>query len=199
MKKDYTFKILLTIAIAVFFKIALFAAGKGYLITLDEKYITGNVISVNNSETGNELIFVNDFGDYYRIHPFLIKGFVFKEKEQTIQYMSKFNGDDWLFLRVEEGGAGMRLYRSNSTRVISSASVTGFITKEVNSGGYWIEMHNTKPFQVYGIGFRGKMRRALKDYPELAQKIGEKGYRFKNLRTIVKEYNEWYEATRIMM
>lgn len=199
MKKDYTWRILLTLAIAIFLKIAVFASGKGYLITKDEKFITGVVLSVESSDNDSQMIFLNDFGDYYRIHPFLIKGFVFKEKDKTIQYESKFNGERWLFLRVEENGGGIRLYRSNTSRVVSTASSTGMQSREVQSREYWIEKEGETPFRIYAIGFRGTMRKALEKYPELAAKIGEKGYRFRNIKTIVKEYNEWYEATRLML
>lgn len=200
MHKDYTFRLLFCLAFFILLKITCFAAGKGYLITKDEKFITGQVIAVNSTETSSELVFVNDFGDYYQIHPFLIKGFVFTEKEKVIQYESKFNGQYWMFLRIEVAGNGIRMYKTDNivysmkSRFDDNYQKTQSVSKQI-----WLEQPNGTPFQIYILGFRKTMRGVLADFPELAVKIGEKGYRYKNLKSILTEYNEWYEATRLML
>lgn len=198
MKKDYTLRLLLTIAFFIFLKVFVFAAGKGYLITKDEKYISGQVMAVNYTVADSEVIFMNDFGDIYQIHPFLIKGFVYQENEKTIEYESKFNGQNWLFLKIEIGGRGIRMYQMNSVVATQASGVDSGIITEV-SNSFWLEKEGERPFQIYLIGFRKQMRDVMSDYPELVAKVGEKGYRYKNLKNILLEYNEWYVDTRTML
>ena len=198
MKKDYTLRLLLTIAIAIFLKVFVFAAGKGYLITKDDKYITGMVVSVNYTLSDSELVFMNDFGDLYQIHPYLIKGFVYRDKEETIEYESKFNGQNWLFLKLEIGGRGIRMYQMSSVVTKSIRGSNYEITTHV-SKDFLLEKEGEPAFKIYLIGFRKQMRKTTADFPELAAKIGQVGYRYKNLKTILIEYNKWYEDTRIML
>jgi hypothetical protein len=198
MKKDYTFRLLLTIAIAIFLKVFVFAAGKGYLITKDEKYITGQIMAVNYTLADSEVIFMNDFGDLYQIHPYLIKGFVYREDEKTIEYESKFNGQNWLFLKIEIGGRGIRMYQMNSVIATQTPGLNYEIKTQV-SKQFWLEKEGEKPFQIYLLCFRRSMRKITSDFPELASKIGEKGFRYKNLKAILIDYNEWYVDTRIML
>jgi len=198
MKKDYTLRFLLALAIFIFLKVSVFAAGKGYLITKDDKYITGQVMSVSYTLEGSEVLFKNDFGDLYEIHPFLIKGFVYRDKEETLEYESKFNGQNWLFLKIEVGGRGIRMYEKNSVAVTNVPGLNYTVTTQ-SAKEYWLEREGGLPFQIYLLGFRKLMRNAIADYPELAVKIGQKGYRYRNLKTILKEYNEWYVDTRIML
>ncbi len=198
MKKDYTLRLLLTIAIAIFLKVFLFAAGKGYLITKDDKYITGEVVAVNYTLSDSELVFMNDFGDLYQIHPYLIKGFVYREKEETVEYESKFNGKNWLFFKLEVGGRGIRMYQMNSVVTAKNLDSSSIVETQV-SKEFWLEKEGEKPFKIYRIGFRPAMRKLTSDFPELSNLIGEKGYRYKNLKTILVEYNKWYEDTRIML
>lgn len=198
MKKDYTLRLLLALAIFIFLKISLFAAGKGYLITKDEKFITGQIVAVKYTVADSELVFMNDFGDLYYLHPYLIKGFVFRENEKNVEYESKFDGKNWLFLKVEVGGRGIRMYQMNNviarTDTGSDYEIKTHVSKEL-----LLEKEGEKPFKIYRLGFRKQMRRATADFPELAAKIGQEGYRYKNLKTILIEYNKWYEDTRIML
>jgi len=198
MKKDYTLRLLLTMAIFIFLKIFVFAAGKGYLITKDEKFISGQIMAVNYTTADSELIFMNDFGDLYQLHPYLIKGFVYREDEKKVEYESKFNGRNWLFLRVEVGGRGIKMYQMNSV-ITKVETGSAYEVKTQTSKELWLEKEGEAPFIIYLIGFRKQMRKVMGDYPDLAAKIGEKGYRYKDLKTILLKYNEWYVDTRTML
>lgn len=198
MKKDYTLRLLLALTFFIFLKISVFAAGKGYLITKDDKFITGQVVSVNYTLTGSEVVFRNDFGDLYQIHPLLIKGFVYREKDKTLEYESKFNGQNWLFLKIEVGGNGIRMYKKNSVAVTNVPGLNYTVTTQ-SVKEYWLEKEGGKPFQIFFLGFRKTMRQTIADYPELAAKIGEKGYRYRNIKSILLEYNQWYDDTRMML
>ena len=197
MKKDYTLRLLLTIAVFLFLKIFIFAAGKGYLITKDEKFITGQIMAVNYTAADSEVIFMNDFGDLYNLHPYLIKGFVYRENEETIEYESKFNGRNWLFLKIEVGGRGIRMFQMNS--IITTRGGVNYDVKTHESKEIWLEKEGEMPFQIFLLGFRKSMRNVISDFPELAAKIGKKDYRYKNMKAILLEYNAWYIDTRIML
>lgn len=192
-------KIFSVCALAFLFYNYAAAANKGYLITKDEKVITGQVLSVNYVGGFSEVLFENDFGDQYHIHPFLIKGFVFIEKNEKIEYQSKYNGSNWIFLRVEIGGRGIRMYKTGSAALVLQADNSYGYSEARTSTEIWLEKEGEKPFKLFLIGFRGQMRKVTADYPELAQKIGQKGYRYKNLKKILQEYNQWFEETRLMM
>lgn len=197
MKNLYLVLIFSVLAIAA--PSVLQAAGKGWLITKDNKYITGQVLSVKTTDTGGQLMFRNDFGDLYSIHPFLIKGFAYVEKAGKIEYESKFNGQQWLFLQIEVAGSGIKMYRNETESVSFDNGDIASYSNTYKSTEIWLEKADTPPFRVYLVGFRKKLKKAVADYPELAKKIGTKGYRFRQLKEILHEYNEWYDATRIML
>ena len=189
---------LLLLMLFAFLPVVMQAAGKGYLITKDNKYITGQVISVKTTELGGKLVFKNDFGDFYEIHPFLIKGFAYLQEEKKVEYESKFNGNSWLFLQVEVGGRGIRMYR-NETESVMWEDNDFHYSGGTKSTEIWLEKEGEPPFRIYMMGFRKRMRTATADFAELSNKIGLKGYRYRNLKSILREYNEWFEATRLML
>jgi hypothetical protein len=76
----------------------------------------------------------------------------------------------------------------------SDYEVKTHVSKEI-----LLEKEGERPFRIYLIGFRKQMRKTVADFPELAAKIGQEGYRYKNLKKILIEYNKWYEDTRIML
>jgi len=155
-------------------------------------------MAVKYTTTDSELIFMNDFGDLYQLHPYLIKGFVYRENEENIEYESKFDGKNWVYLKVEVGGRGIRMYQMNSV-VAKAETGSSYEVKTQESKEFWLEKEGEKPFKIYLLGFRSQMRQVMGDYPELAAKIGQKGYRYKNLKALLLEYNEWYVDTRTML
>ena len=81
MKSQVTRQLLVILAVLI--SNLLFGnIGKGYLITLDGKSITGKILEVYYSEWYASLTFENDFGNSYSIHPATIHGFVWKEKDK---------------------------------------------------------------------------------------------------------------------
>ena len=74
-----------------------------------------------------------------------------------------------------------------------------YAVKTEVSKEFWLEKEGERPFKIYMISFRKQMRKIMTDFPELAAKVGKKGYRYKDLKTILQEYNKWYEETRIML
>lgn len=166
--------------------------GKDFLITLNGYKLTGNVKDIFFSDWQSRVSFENDFGDLYSIHPACIYGFAFEERGQTVYYESKFLEGSWAFLKVEKRGQALSLYK-RSERKIQFTESEGKAIKEKGGTEIWLQFDQKKPFQIYRVGFRTTLRKKFAHYPELANLIGKKGYRFKDLSKIVEIYNEIYD------
>lgn len=167
--------------------------GEDFLITLDGYKLTGNVKDIFFSDWQSRLSFENDFGDLYSIHPACIYGFAFQEKGKTIYYESKYLGGSWAFLKVEKRGQALSLYRSSERKIEFSQIEGKSIIQEKKVSEIWLQFNKKRPFRVYRLSFRKVLRQKFAHYPELAQLIGKKGFRFKNLPAIVEIYNEIYD------
>ncbi|NJK83626.1 MAG: hypothetical protein HC912_07210 [Saprospiraceae bacterium] len=58
----------------------LYNANIGYIITLDNKSLTGYIGDIYYADFISSVTFINDFGTPYKLRAELIKGFVFEEK-----------------------------------------------------------------------------------------------------------------------
>jgi len=181
-----------TILLAFFLSVSLSAeAYRGFLLTKDGHQLTGYFNVMEYSPTGNFITFTNDFGDIYSIHPMLVKGFGFSEEGTNFRYVSRFHEGQWFFLREEMAGRYLRLYRlpdgndrwvdDRVLRLFSNPPPTFYISYE---GG-------KKLLSVPRSGFKRNLRDFFAEAsPELAEKIGKKGYRYKDIYAIVGEFNE---------
>ena len=183
------------IVILAFFANNLFSKtpGEDFLITLDGHKLTGDVKDIFFSDWESRVSFENDFGDLYSIHPACIYGFAFQENGQTVHYESKYLGGNWAFLKVEKRGQALSLYRSSERKIEFSQEDGKPVVKARKVSEIWLQFDKKRPFRIYRVGFRKTLREKFAHYPELANLIGKKGYRFKNLSKIVEIYNEIYD------
>ncbi len=164
---------------------------RGYLVTKNGKQLTGYLGNIQHNGGESRVVFVNDFGTPYKIHPALIRGFVFRKDERWIAFESKRNRRNWMFLRVVYKGDRVSLYKAPEERQGLVVGSNGVALQTYTTHEYYIELNDRQPYRLRRWGFRRRMRRLLnKRAPELAEKIGQKGYRFDNLEKIVKEFNE---------
>lgn len=172
---------------------------KGYIVTLSGDRLTGEIAEVIGGTNTNFVVFVNDFGTPYMIRAELIQGFAFKQGKSMVHFETQFDNGRCMFLKVVVKGKAISLYRSisfNSAPPTTRAEVVTHQQQYIPSR-YYIANDNREAIPVRRWGFRRKMRKLLKDRaPDLAGKIGDKGYRFKNLEKIIKEYNEEFALTR---
>lgn len=198
MKSRYTRQLL--VIFAVFISNLLFGnIGKGYLITLDGKSITGKILDVYYSEWYASLTFENDFGNSYSIHPATIHGFVWRNKNQEVVFESKYVKGKWLFLRVIERGPGLTMYRTvdRSTKVIKVSDESLIADKKIDE--VWLQFYKKRPFQLFRVSFKKVLKKKLAAFPDLANKIGKPGYKYRDLAKIVTLYNELYTRGDIRM
>ena len=166
----------------------------GYIITKDAKIITGKVADIFYSNWGSELVFINEMGRRYKFHPALIHGFALKKGEEISKFESKFQKGTWRFLKIVEKGKGISLYRSPSVKTQESIEVYGeskVVSRRVKE--FWIETVNHRLIRIHSLNYKKKLKYCLNLQPDLVKKLGKEGYRFKNLATIVQEFNELME------
>lgn len=171
---------------------------KGYIQTKNNYHLTGSIGQVDHSGTGSMVLFVNDFGTPYQIHPALIKGFVFYEGPGLQAYESKLWKGKWMFLSVQYVGKNIKLLQTPKklTEFTPAPNEQTHDQKRLNE--YWLELPNQDILPIKRWGFRWKMKNLIKEVsPSLASKIGKKGYRFKNLYSILDEYDKkWAKGKR---
>ncbi len=163
---------------------------RGFLLTKDNYQLTGYFNLLEYSPTGNLITFTNDFGDIYSIHPMLVKGFGFSKDGTSFRFVSRFHEGQWFFLREEISGPALSLYRlpDGSDQYVDDRMLRLFAQQPAT---YYFLYGNRRILPIPRVGFR----RALRDFfaesaPQLSAVVGKKGYRYKDLHTIVSEYNE---------
>ncbi|MEO0732934.1 MAG: hypothetical protein AAFZ52_08870 [Bacteroidota bacterium] len=181
-----------TIGLAVALACSLSAESfRGFLLTKDNYQLTGYFNLIEYSPTGNFIVFTNDFGDVYDIHPMLVKGFGFSTEGTNFRYVSRFHEGQWFFLREEMAGRALRLYRlpDGNDRWVDDRVLRLFSTQPPR---FYIGYDGGKKLlAVPRAGFKRNLRDFFAEAsPELASKIGKKGYRYKDIYAIVGEFNE---------
>jgi hypothetical protein len=163
---------------------------QGYIITKTDHHLTGYIGEINHTQYGSMVEFINDFGTPYFLHPALIKGFAFLEGPAFRQYESKYWRRQWMFLQVIYPGEDVRLLQSPDL-ITSFQIVNGKLSSNTKEKvQYWIDLPDRRLLRVKRWGFRQHMRRLVEDVsPNLADKIGRPGYRYRDLVSIIQEYD----------
>jgi hypothetical protein len=163
---------------------------QGYIVTKNNYQLTGSIGTIDHSSYGTMVEYINDFGTPYFLHPALIKGFVFYEGPAIRAYESKRWQDSWYFLKVQYGGDNISLLQTPELQTSYNFRNGQLYTRTRKSVQYWISMSDGFIQPLKRLGFRSQMKRLIRDVsPQLARKIGSKGYRFQNLYTILEEYD----------
>jgi hypothetical protein len=166
--------------------------GKDFLITLDGAKLTGNIKHVSLTKGGSYIHFENDFGDTYNVYAATIYGFAFREAGEISLYESKCLYGEWRFLKVEKRGDVLSLYKSSERQLqFTNAGASPIVVEEKNPQ-IWLQFKGEQPFKIYRISYRRILRNKMKSFPDLAQSIGKRGFRYHNLSMIVDLYNKFH-------
>ena len=163
---------------------------RGFLLTKDNYQLTGYFNIISYAPTGNLITFTNDFGDVYSIQPQLVKGFGFSLDGLNYRFISRYHEGQWFFLRLELDGRALRLFSlpDGKDQWVDDTMLQLFT---VPPPGYWFEYDKQELLGIPRTGFKRTLREFFRDRaPGLAQKIGKRGYRYKDIREIVTAYNE---------
>ena len=178
----------LLIVIAVSFTLSA-EAYRGFLLTKDNYQLTGYFNLIEYSATGNFITFTNDFGDVYAISPQLVKGFGFNEDGSSVRFISRYHEGQWFFLREVEPGRALSLFSlpDGKDRYVDDTMLRLFVNPPAAN---WFEYGKGQMMPVHRVGYKKTLREFFSETnPSLARRIGKKGYRYKDLRNIVAEYN----------
>lgn len=168
--------------------------GKDFLITLDGSKLTGIIKTITIKQKKTQISFENDFGSRYIVDASTIFGFAFQEQGEISLFESKFLNGEWQFLRVETRGNAVSLYTSSERQLqFVGSDETPIVVQEQKSPQIWLQFEGEQPFRVYRFNFRGVLRKRMKSHPELAKRIGKRGFRYKNLSMIVDSYNRYHK------
>lgn len=166
------------------------AALQGYIVTKNNYHLTGSIGTIDHSSFGTMVEYINDFGTPYFLHPALIKGFVFYEGPAIRAYESKYWKDRWYFLKVQYAGENISLLQTPEIQTTYNISNGYLYSRRSRSVQYWVSMSDGFIQPLKRLGFRNQMKRLIREVsPQLAKKIGSKGYRFQNLYTILQAYD----------
>ncbi len=162
---------------------------RGFLLTKDGLQLTGYLNVLQYSPGGNIITFTNDFGDEYQIHPFLVSGFGFNYKGEAMRFVSRRHEGMWYFLQEEVRGRSISLFRlpRGGGRWVDDSMLRLFTDPPPE---YYIEYAQGKFLAVPRSGYKRNLREFFREaFPELARKVGSKGYRYRDLHAIVTEFN----------
>jgi hypothetical protein len=161
---------------------------QGYLVTLSNMKLTGSIGAISHTDFGSFVEFTNDFGNVYHIPSGIVKGFAYESEGSTHYYESKSYNRRWYFLEVLYKGEAVSLYgRSEGTLVSTTAYVSQ--SPRLLLSEYWLQSPKKRIFPVDRLNFRKKLRRLTAETaPTLHGRIGEPGYRYKDLPGIIREY-----------
>jgi hypothetical protein len=172
---------------------------RGFLLTKDDFQLTGYFNVIEYAATGNLMTFTNDFGDVYSIHPMLVKGFGFSEEGVNYRFISRYHEGQWFFLRQELDGRALRLYSlpDGSDQWVDDTMLKLF---SVQPAAYWFEFGNRQLMGISRLGFKKTLRNFFQESsPDMAARIGKKGYRYRDIHKIVIEYNDLKGRRRLRL
>lgn len=171
--------------------------GKDFLITLDGAKLTGQVQDISFAAATPLLSFENDLGSLFVVHPASIYGFAFVDGDDVLIYESKLLDGSWKFLKVENQDKELTMYTSVERQVKFAGSGRSPSIQDERNAQVWLQFSKDQPFKVYRTNYKGILRKRMSAFPELADRLGKRGFRYKNLPAIVELYNRLFDKRKI--
>lgn len=163
----------------------------GYIVTRDGHAFTGQIGGLGWHRGTMALTYVNDFGSVYRLPAGLIQGFAYRDLDRQEGYTCRLIRREWAFLHVVEHGPGAVLYQVPVFTLSFTLNGEAQFLLEEPANQVFLETANGALKRLHPLFYRRALRMALQArYPELAAKIGQPGYRFKQLKSIISAFNQ---------
>lgn len=167
--------------------------GKDFLITLNGTKLTGAIKTVSYQKKNTQISFQNDLGTSYTVDASTILGFAVEEAGEIFMYESKHLNGVWQFLKVEKKGMAVSWYTQSERQLQYIGSDKPPIVAQELYKHIWLQFKGEQPFRLHRFSFRRVLRKKMKSFPDLAKRIGKRGFRYKNLPMIVDSYNKFHE------
>jgi len=162
----------------------------GYIMSKNGKQLTGHIGLMQHQARTSTVVFINGFGDVYEIEAERIKGFAFEANGALFAFESKALQQAHRYLRILHKNGPMELfvltYDSNMSWGFTGQALP------IEQRSYWVRLNSQKEMvKISRWGFRRRLRRLIGyTAPALAEKIGQKGYRFDDMPAIAEIYNQ---------
>lgn len=194
----YTFILLIAFTTASFANDGMHKSYEGYVITTKGDTLNGAIQMLSPTLNEVKVKLTNETG----------KTTIFKAKELNAYtfYFPKY--DKQLKKRVNEPVTYVRKTATRAAVPFGSKDILmeRFVTGTVNVYNFYYEIrtNRTTPYdhvfyiergekmtQISRDNFKSVVRSMVKDYPELQAKVGKRGYGYRHLPKIMKEYNNY--------
>jgi hypothetical protein len=177
---------------------------RGFLIAKDGEQITGFIGGISPEGRMGKILFINDFGNLYIIEANQIRGFVYQNEDRVYVFESIRDEKSWKFLQMIFSGKEARLYKVPASESRSWGYGTGLSfsaqAPSPGKGKFYIQLKDRPVRRITPFRFKKRMKKLLGTRaPELAEKLGSPGYRFKNLESIVRELDEILKKGRFQI
>jgi len=166
---------------------------KGHIVTKDDKCLSGYIGEIYHSPRSSVVVFINELGSLYHLEAELIKGFVCNKKQSAEAYKSQLIGRRWFFLKVILQSEGITLYQAPLETSYHHLQSGLMKSQSRSTTQFWLDRSSKEkePERIRRWGYKKKLRTLLgKQAPELADKIGKKGYRFRDIPDIIEAYSK---------
>jgi hypothetical protein len=165
---------------------------RGYIVTKDQKMLTGYIADVYQTTDQSIVVFINDFGTPYFIQAELILGFVYREGEEGeyVTYISlPTQRRSSTFLRIVEQGR-FSLFLAPEHHVRASIDQGVIFAQSYQVTEYWLLAAGEAPMRLRRSNYKRKLKRLLRpSAPEMVGQIGREGFKFQDLPAIIRSYN----------
>jgi hypothetical protein len=162
----------------------------GFVLTISGYHLTGQIGEVIDMNGNHSVIFMNDFGTVYSYHPRMIAGFFYKDALKSYYFESKYDGKHWLFLQLLFREKGVSLYQApeRRTQLVYENGVYKPLSYTVLA--FFLDFSNGgNPLKLTKGTYKKKLIQLFKNRePALAAKIGKPGYKFQDLKEIIREF-----------
>ncbi|GEM_PF-4414559 len=164
---------------------------KGYIITIDQKKITGTILQIFYSDIVSEVVFKNDFGDYeYNFKAGIIYGFVFtKENGENVIYESKRYKRRWFFLKLDFKGDKINYYKSPEIKSTPGNAFSGYAAIINRVDESWIE-YEGKMYKLIPIRWRKRVKKIFSKHPAIIEKLDQPDLQLTDIKELVRIFND---------
>lgn len=164
----------------------------GFVLTISGYHLTGQLGEVMDINGNHSVIFMNDFGTVYSYHPRMIAGFYYKDELKSYYFESKFDGKYWLFLQLLFREKGVSLYQvpEMKTQLVYENGVLRPLSYPFLA--FFLDFSNGgNPLKLTKGTYKKRLIQLFKHRnPALAVKIGKPGYKFQDLKEIIREFTK---------
>ena len=194
----YTFIFLLAFATTAFANDGMHKVYAGYVVTVKGDTLKGTIQMLSPTLNETKVKLTSEKGEAMIFKAKDLAGYTFFYKKYNKELKKRVN-EEVVYVRKVADRAAIPF---GSKEILMERFITG--TVNVYNFYFEIRTNRTSPYehifyverdnkmvQVDRVNFKKTIRNMVSDYPELQAKVGKKGYGYKYIAKIIKEYNNY--------